>query len=822
MILTFDSHAQQKDFGWRLGVSGGYSNYYGDLSPNRIRGISNGEAIHHLLYFNENYFDKPSFKFSLEKQLSATIGLMFSYGEYHFAMSDRYNRRDGTLMLENPNFERGLNFNNHTRDMGVSFVFKADNDKMLPAKSWIAPYFTLGFGLINFEVKGDLLDADGLRYDYNSTNIIHNGIYETDLQAVRTELSNGYESGAFYTNLGLGFRIRLGNRFEVFAQSDFLYTFTDYLDDVSGQYRNSYENDFQAYAAKPGTNTVDSQNPFRGDPNGGNDWIIYHGVGIKYNLGVSKKTFSAPRLSTYYPEYGKSSKAAPVEIPKPTTDSILIEAKGDTYNYTYNIQLAETERLDSLRYITQILAWDQEIQKRENKITSGQTRNKSLLEVRKNIDDQNEKLLVNELLDLEEKEKLIQASEKNRFNLRYSIDSIGRRENELKMEIDSISRLKRDYRLEQRFLIVPGVDSLTFEKESYAPDSAKRQASVTSKTVEKEKREEIETLRTNQFTEKSERVEDQLVQPQQAQRQEFQPTPKRETETMTQDPVAMTRLEEENRYLRSERDRLLTERTQQPQQQRPQTRRRTTTTNQTTVREESRIDESGNRIRKKRWWWPFANAGGVAATTAILSDNDKNDPILPDSIFSPDVADVETLPLNQKQLEDISMAITSSIIGSAVTAEIMNQKDTPNPSQRAPYPVIREVILRDTVYVDNDPVVNILKSKEAIFFKVNQRVPDDEEINKLNDLASFILDNEAYGLVLTGFADNTGNVTYNLKLADERMKNVGNILTDKFDIPKEKLRFESGGQVIRGTSRGSNDLDRKVEVRAEMIGKDEG
>ena len=195
LISVVELWGQQKEFEWRLGVSGGYSNYYGDLSPHRIRGVSNGDAIRHLLNYNENYFDKPSFKISLERQLSTTIGLMFSYGEYHYAMSDRYIQRDGTLMLNNPNFERGLNFSNHTRDMGLSLVFKTDNDRIFPAKSGIAPYFVLGFGLINFEVSGDLLDKEGNRYNYNSTEIIHNGIYETDLQAVRTELASGYELG---------------------------------------------------------------------------------------------------------------------------------------------------------------------------------------------------------------------------------------------------------------------------------------------------------------------------------------------------------------------------------------------------------------------------------------------------------------------------------------------------------------------------------------------------------------------------------------------------------------------------------------------------
>lgn len=802
LVLSFDSHAQQKDFGWRIGVSGGYSNYYGDLSPHTIRGISNYDAIHHLLYFNENYFDKPSFKISIEKQLSATIGLMFSYGEYHFAMSDRYIRRDGTLMLENPNFERGLNFSNHTRDMGLSFVFKTDNDKLLPSKSWIAPYFTLGFGFINFEVSGDLLDLDGLRYDYSSTNIIHNGIYETDLHAVRTELINGYELGAFYTNLGLGFRIRLGNRFEVFAQSDFLYTFTDYLDDVSGKYRTFYENDFQAYASKPGTNAVDPQNPYRGNPNSANDWIIYHGVGIKYNLGVSKKTFSAPRLSTYYPEYGKSSIAPSVENPKASPDSIPKESQAITYNYTYNIQLVETEKIDSLKYITQILAWDQEIQKRENKIVNGQVRNNSLLDLRRNFDEQNEKLIADEFLDSEEKEKMIQASQKSRFDLRYSIDSIGRRDKELKMEIDSISRLKSDYRLEQRILVVPDLDSLTFKQGKGFSDSTRKQETVTSQPIEKEK------------------TEDPISQPEQTQRQEFQPFSRTEAGRMSQEPESLTNLEQENRYLRSERDRLLVERNQQQRPQNTRMQRTSTTNKQTTIREQSPRDDSEKR---RRWWWPFAAAGAAAATVAILNNDDEdNKPIIEDSTAQVEVATIETLPIHQKELDDLTLAIASTIIGTAITTEIIDQEKLPISAPKTLDTVFQDVIVRDTVYVESDPVVNILKSKQAIYFKVNQRIPEEDEIAKLIELANFIRENEDYGLALTGFADNTGNVNYNLKLADERMKNVGNILTEKFGIPQEKLRFESGGQVIRGNRSQSNDLDRKVEVRAELIGKDDG
>jgi outer membrane protein OmpA-like peptidoglycan-associated protein len=828
-ILLFfsplDSKAQQKDFEWRLGVSGGYSNYYGDLSPHRIRGISNWDAIHHLLYFNENYFERPSFKISLERQLSTTIGLMFSYGEYHFAMSDRYIQRDGTLMLDNPNFDRGLNFSNHTRDMGLSFVFKADNDRLLPAKSWIAPYFVLGFGLINFEVSGDLLDTEGNRYNYNSTNIIHNRIYETDLHAVRTELANGYQLGAFYTNLGLGFRIRMASGIELFAQSDFMYTFTDYLDDVSGKYRATYDNDFQAYAAKPGTNIVDPQRPFRGDPDGRNDWIIYHGVGIKFNLGASKKTFSAPRLSTYYPEYGKRQVAPPIELPKTATDSIPLEKQGNTFNYTYNIQLAETERLDSLRYATRILAWDQEIQQRETKIVNGQVRQKSLLELRRNFDQQFEVLSADEKLDPKEKENLLKASEKRRFDLRYSIDSIGRREREMRMEIDSISRLKRDFRMEQRILMIPGIDSLPGQKEGFLPERVIRGETVTRGRMDQTSERDAKIQKQESELAERSALRQPTTGPTQFQESQspLSPTSQRlgqEPQRFGQEPERMRSLEEDNRYLRSERDRLLIEKTQQPQTQNNRTIRRTTATNkQTTVREERPRDESD---RRRRWWWPFAAAGGIAATAAILSDNDREEETeIQDTTALSEATAIETIPLDQKELENISLAIASTLMGIPFTQEMIAQKDTA--AVKELLPVIAESIapaqiLRDTIFVDTDPVVRILKSKEAIYFKVNQRIPDVEEINKLIDLASFIQENDGYGLVLTGYADNTGNVNYNLRLADERMKNVGSIIMNKFEIPQEKIRYESGGQVVRGTSRVSNDLDRKVEVRVERGG----
>ena len=44
---------------------------------------------------------------------------------------------------------------------------------------------------------------------------------------------------------------------------------------------------------------------------------------------------------------------------------------------------------------------------------------------------------------------------------------------------------------------------------------------------------------------------------------------------------------------------------------------------------------------------------------------------------------------------------------------------------------------------------------------------------------------------------------------------VFNFLKNEFGLEDDQLRLESGGQVIRGTRQAANDLDRRVEVRAE-------
>ncbi|MCS4436456.1 OmpA family protein [Aquiflexum gelatinilyticum] len=781
LICIFErAYSQQKEFQWRIGASGGFTNYYGDLTPYKLDGLHNWDANRHLFYFNENYADRPSYKIFLEKQLNQTIGLMLNFGNYHFGMSDRYIQRNGDLYLENPNFARGLNFENHTRDLGLSFVFKSDNDRLLPFNSLIAPYFTLGLGYIHFEVKGDLLDGDGQRYDQNLPGIIHDGIYETNLSDWNTELVNGYDLDSWYANFGLGFRIRLGQKMEFFAQSDFLHTFTDFLDDASGKYRMNYDNDFQAYAAKPGTNVIDPESPYRGHPDGGKDWIIYHGIGLKFNFGASKKTFKAPRLSSYHPYSPINQKETSKFRPENKLDSLPERQVKITNNFNYTFKLIEAERLDSLAYATKILAFEQEIQKRETRIIEGKTTERRLLDLSRTFDSQYENLEKDSRLDPKEKQDLLLSSEKARFNVRYSMDSLYRRQQELFQEIDSIAALKRNLPLEQRVLVFPNMDSV-FQKQVAVSDSVFRESALSSEKKDLAS----STSKTNLQDNGQTPTENQAS-----------PTGMTSANEETISEARLTQMEQENKYLKSERDRILREYSDYQKANKPKKQKPQYIENTKTIQKENTntVAEQDERQRRKRWWWPFAAAGGVA-TVVALSDNGDNDNGPIDS-----AAVAQAFLENQETI----LAISSAMLGLDLLG-IPLEGDSASMALEIPNDSLSK----------EEPKTPLFKSKEIVYFKLNQRFPDASETEKLGLLGEFMKNNEGYLLVVTGFADNTGNVNFNLRLAEERVNSVADFLKNEFGLEDEQLRLETGGQVIRGTRQTANELDRRVEVRLE-------
>ncbi|MFU8843127.1 MAG: hypothetical protein ACNA7V_04895, partial [Bacteroidales bacterium] len=300
ILLIFSlthGQAQMDPYNWRIGLSAGITNYYGDLSPYRINSISDIKGIKKLYEYNPHYYDGPSYMFSIERRLGSTMGLSLSAGKYNFSMSDRFIKPDGELKYDTPKFSRALNFRTEVNDIGLALVFRTDNHRFLKRDAFLAPYFSVGFGYMWFSTKADLYDENGNPYDYSQPGKINNYKFETDVQQLLTEDMN-YRNNEFYANLGLGLRFRLSYQFELFVHSEFKRAFSDHLDDVSGDYPVEYTGSEQQYASNPSGLPVTQDNRKRGSENK-YDTYIYHGAGLRFSFAQRDMTFKAPKIHTY-------------------------------------------------------------------------------------------------------------------------------------------------------------------------------------------------------------------------------------------------------------------------------------------------------------------------------------------------------------------------------------------------------------------------------------------------------------------------------------------------------------------------------------------
>ncbi|WBM75955.1 OmpA family protein [Saprospira grandis] len=295
--------AQQTDFHWKIGASTGFSQYYGDLNERPWTyqsAYGNAEEMARYL----------SYQIALEKRLSAAWTLRFSGSSHLMQANDRYQNRAGELQSDDPYFDRALNAEMQLYSGQADLVYYTDNGRIFGPNAFCTPFFSLGLGFSHFSSKADLYLANGQRYHYWSDGRIYNlaendpnahlafeieqdGIFETDLQELETEGQN-YSPWTWQASLGLGLKFRLAQRLSLQLQTQFYYTFSDYLDDVSGDYPDNYNSTAQAYAANPSN----QQGQKRGSDNRNFDAFSYNSLGLYYSFGWSSSEFDAPIIFT--------------------------------------------------------------------------------------------------------------------------------------------------------------------------------------------------------------------------------------------------------------------------------------------------------------------------------------------------------------------------------------------------------------------------------------------------------------------------------------------------------------------------------------------
>ncbi len=806
MVLLFmgihvNAFPQLEPYQWRLGISGGYTNYYGDLSPYPISSIGDYGNFFRLFNYNENYVQDYSYALSLERRLSASLSLQLSAGKYSISMSDRYINPNNSLQLNAPNFHRALNFKTEILDYGLGLVLRTDNGKLLKKDAFMAPYLTFGLGWLNFKVFGDLYDQNNNPYDYSSYEPVNDGIFETRLDKLNTELPGVYSNNSFYSNVGLGIRFRLGKQLELFAQSDFKHAFTDYLDDVSGLYRKQYETPEQQYAARPGVVAIDWGNPVRGNNDGRMDWYIYHSIGVKLSFSPMKSAFRASRIS---PMIYSPVEDIPAAANKPSEplDSLssMDKTTGITNNYITFIQLNRPHNRDSSYYYFKILEADVLILNLKNQLLN----NKDLIDSLNTRLDSLQSMQQRIALDTSNNTNtpLLLTIQKETGELENQLEEALLRRDEIDAGLMAARQNKELFQTAYRLSLERQgqSDSLGFVNEILElPDAVKKPLTQQGAFYKIDR----DTADNSQLFSSSHVLRDRTSD---GEEQEFGPV--KEDEPWGIYPDQRNRLYAELTQERAKNNYLLRE-------LRTYANRYFQSSNQRAAEEEEWLNYSGRRNNSRpdisyriddynRFERRNRNSGYILPI--VVPNNNNRNPALPKQDNKAQAQDLNKVP---RQLEIASGlprfndSWAPLYFPDVTKRNDLNFKDIPVETNQHSI---------DTASSEKNIYSAPINSKIEIYFDNNQASPGEQELMKLEPLATIAKNNPTVIITISGFADNTGRLRHNLDLINQRTSNVKNFLIEKIGIPPQRINILSGGLIVRENEEKPSPTDRKVEV----------
>ncbi len=215
-----------------VGLSLNALNYYGDLSPSAKK-ISTDIS-----------FTKPGFGLSYARRLGPryTLQAQFMYGTISGSDAESADKND----LNNGvyRYKRNLSFRNHIKELSVVAVFDLfDNPSTYMSRVKWTPYVYAGLAAFLHnpqaqapakDLQGNPLPQAGQWVDLRPLGT--EGQYST---LSSTDVNYGlkpYSLLQVAVPFGFGARFRLNEVMDLSADIGFRYTFTDYLDDVSGNY----------------------------------------------------------------------------------------------------------------------------------------------------------------------------------------------------------------------------------------------------------------------------------------------------------------------------------------------------------------------------------------------------------------------------------------------------------------------------------------------------------------------------------------------------------------------------------------------------------
>lgn len=245
--------AQIQTNSWSLGVGLGVGNYFGDIVPKAndfstdLRYTRLSPSIDVAYQFTE--------QFAVEVD-AAWIRLISS----DFQTADPRNVRDRYRYMRNQNFR------NDVIELALTgeWDFKPTVGGVFRRPIW-RPYAFGGVAVFHHNPKG--MTPDGRWVDLQPLRTEGQGLTATpDVNGVTgTYKSKPYSLVSVAIPFGAGIKYRLTDNLDVAFEVGYRFTFTDYLDDTSGNYANAADlNNFNPLSAIMANRTTEDRDPISG------------------------------------------------------------------------------------------------------------------------------------------------------------------------------------------------------------------------------------------------------------------------------------------------------------------------------------------------------------------------------------------------------------------------------------------------------------------------------------------------------------------------------------------------------------------------------
>lgn len=206
-----------------IGIGAGIAGYNGELVGSSSESILSNT--------------RPFFNFSAERRFGKILGIELG------GMLGKLSYNENTL--DTISFR---NFESNVKQIGVNFIFNFDNDIVMKKQSPFSPYIAAGAHLFNYNSSTDLLDENGIAYQYwddGSIRTVEQNSNDASFATPKTKRDYSFETPIEKRNtmavpMTLGLKWKISERVQGRLYGSYVLLFSDKIDNVTTTKQNDH------------------------------------------------------------------------------------------------------------------------------------------------------------------------------------------------------------------------------------------------------------------------------------------------------------------------------------------------------------------------------------------------------------------------------------------------------------------------------------------------------------------------------------------------------------------------------------------------------